>query len=180
MNRLLIVVDYQKDFVDGALGFPGAEKLAAPIAARIEEYRRSGDDVVFTFDTHGPDYLETQEGRKLPVAHCVRETDGWELYGAVADAAEVEDEFFCKSTFPSLELGQWLEECEYEQVELCGLVSHICVLSNAVIAKAALPEAEIVVDAALTASYDPVLHEKALDVLEGLQVTVLNRKERAQ
>lgn len=177
MNRLLIVVDYQVDFVDGTLGFPGAEALAGPIAQRIQEYRENGDDVVFTFDTHDIDYLETQEGRKLPVAHCIRDTEGWDLYGAVAEAAREEDEFFCKPTFPSLELGQWLEECEYAQVELCGLVSHICVLSNAVIAKAALPEAEIVVDAALTASYDPVLHEKALDVLEGLQVTVLNRKE---
>ena len=177
MNRLLIVVDYQVDFVDGTLGFPGAEALAGPIAQRIQEYRENGDDVVFTFDTHDIDYLETQEGRKLPIAHCIRDTEGWDLYGAVAEAAREEDEFFCKPTFPSLELGQWLEECEYAQVELCGLVSHICVLSNAVIAKAALPEAEIVVDAALTASYDPVLHEKALDVLEGLQVTVLNRKE---
>ena len=177
MNRLLIVVDYQVDFVDGTLGFPGAEALAGPIAQRIQEYRENGDDVVFTFDTHDIDYLETQEGRKLPIAHCIRDTEGWDLYGAVAEAAREEDEFFCKPTFPSLELGQWLEECEYAQVELCGLVSHICVLSNAVMAKAALPEAEIVVDAALTASYDPVLHEKALDVLEGLQVTVLNRKE---
>lgn len=177
MNRLLIVVDYQNDFVNGSLGFPGAEKLAGSIVERIREYRANGDDVIFTFDTHDPDYLDTQEGRKLPVPHCIRDTDGWKLYGPVAEAARDEDEFFCKSTFPSLELGQWLAECEYAQVELCGLVSHICVLSNAVIAKAALPEAEIIVDANLTASPDPILHEKALDVLEGIQVTVLNRKE---
>ncbi len=177
MNRLLIVVDYQKDFVDGSLGFPGAEKLDGPIAARIREYRANGDDVVFTLDTHGPDYPGTQEGRRLPVPHCIRDTDGWKLYGAVAGAAREEDVRFCKPTFPSLELGQWLKERSYTQVELCGLVSNICVLSNAVIAKAALPEAEILVDAGLTASGDPALHEKALDVLEGIQVTVLNRKE---
>ena len=177
MNRALIVVDYQHDFVDGSLGFPGAEKLAGPIVERIKEYRANGDDIIFTFDTHEKDYLSTQEGRKLPVPHCIRDTDGWYLYDKVAPAAKDKDEFFCKSTFPSLELGQWLEECEYGQIELCGLVSHICVLSNAVIAKAALPEAEIVVDANLTASHDPVMHEKALDILEGLQVTVLNRKE---
>lgn len=177
MNRLLIVVDYQNDFVNGSLGFSGAEKLAAPIAQRIYEYRTSGDDIVFTFDTHDPDYLNTQEGRKLPVPHCIRGTNGWELYGAVAKAAWDEDKVFRKPTFPSLELGQWLKEREYAQVELCGLVSNICVLSNAVIAKAALPEAEIIVDANLTASGDPVLHEKALDVLESIQVTVLNRKE---
>lgn len=175
MNRLLIVVDYQKDFVDGSLGFPGAQALAAPIAARIAEYRSGWDDVVFTFDTHGPGYADTQEGRKLPVPHCIRGTAGWELYAPVA--ARDGDVIFPKPTFPSLELGKWLEGRAYEQVELCGLVSNICVLSNAVIAKAALPEAEIVVDARLTASGDPVLHEKALDVLEGIQVTVLNRKK---
>ncbi|MGM9606809.1 MAG: cysteine hydrolase family protein [Oscillospiraceae bacterium] len=177
MKRLLIVVDYQNDFVSGSLGFPGAEKLARPIAQRIREYRTAGGDVIFTFDTHGPGYLDTQEGRKLPVPHCVRDTDGWELYGAVAGAARAEDKVFRKPTFPSLELGKWLEGREYAQVELCGLVSNICVLSNAVIVKAALPEAEIIVDANLTASGDPILHEKALDVLEGIQVTVLNRKE---
>ena len=177
MNRALIVVDYQNDFVSGALGFPGAEALAAPIVERIKEYRANRDDVIFTVDTHGEDYLETQEGRKLPVPHCIRETEGWYIHDLVAEASKDKDEFFCKATFPSLELGQWLEECEYGQVELCGLVSHICVLSNAVIAKAALPEAEIVVDANLTASYDPALHEKALDIMEGLQITVLNRKE---
>ena len=180
MKKLLIVVDYQNDFVDGALGFPGAEKLDGPIAARISEYRANGDDVYFTLDTHQSDYLNTQEGRKLPVAHCIENSGGWQLYGQTAEAAWAGDKTFPKPTFPSLELGKWLEGKAYGQVELCGLVSHICVLTNAVIVKAALPEAEIVVDADLTASYDPVLHEKALDVLEGIQVTVLNRKEPTQ
>ncbi len=177
MDRLLIVVDYQRDFVDGALGFPGAEKLDGPIAARIAEHRAAGDDVAFTFDTHGPAYLDSQEGRRLPVPHCIGGTEGWELYGEVGRSVRAEDRLFRKPTFPSLELGKYLEQRGYARVELCGLVSNICVLSNAVIAKAALPEAEIVVDAALTASADPALHEKALDVLEGIQVTVLNRKE---
>ena len=97
------------------------------------------------------------------------------LYGETGKAASPDDLRFRKPTFPSLELAEWLKGRAYQQVELCGLVSHICVLSNAVMVKAALPETEIVVDAALTASYDPVLHEKALDVLEGLQITVLHR-----
>lgn len=88
MNRLLIVVDYQNDFVNGRAGaFPGAEKLAGPIARRIAEYRAGGGDVIFTLDTHGPDYPDTQEGRRLPVPHCIRDTVGWELYGPVAEAA---------------------------------------------------------------------------------------------
>ena len=123
MNRVLIVVDYQNDFVNGSLGFPGAEALADPIVERIKEYRKNGDDIIFTVDTHDEDYLDTQEGRKLPVEHCIRETEGWYIYEKVADASKDKDEFFCKATFPSLELGNWLEECDYAQVELCGLVS---------------------------------------------------------
>lgn len=175
MKKLLIVVDYQVDFVDGALGFAGAEGLDGPIAARIAEYRAAGDDVVFTYDTHGNNYASTQEGRKLPVPHCIAGSAGWELYGETGRSASPDDLRFRKPTFPSLELAEWLKGRAYRQVELCGLVSHICVLSNAVMVKAALPETEVVVDAALTASYDPALHEKALDVLEGLQITVLHR-----
>ena len=175
MKKLLVVVDYQKDFVDGSLGFSGAALLDAPIAAKIAAYHAAGDDVVFTFDTHTPDYLSTQEGRKLPAVHCVRGSEGWELYGETAKAACENDLRFEKPTFPSLALGEWLKGQDYGQIELVGLVSNICVLSNAVIAKAALPEAEIVVDAACTASFDPALHEKCLDVLAGLQVTVTNR-----
>lgn len=175
MKKLLIVVDYQVDFVNGALGFAGAEGLDGPIAQRIAAYRAAGDDVVFTYDTHGADYARTQEGRKLPVAHCIGGTAGWELYGETGQAAQPGDLRFRKPTFPSLELAEWLKGRAYQQVELCGLVSHICVLSNAVMVKAALPETEIVVDANLTASYDATLHEKALDVLEGLQITVLHR-----
>lgn len=175
MKRLLIVVDYQKDFVDGSLGFPGAEALDGPIAQRIETYRASGSDVVFTLDTHGPNYAHTQEGRKLPTAHCIAGEPGWMLYGQTAQARKSSDFSFRKPTFPSLELAEWLKGRHYDQVELCGLVSHICVLSNAVMVKAALPEAKIVVDARLTSSYDAVLHEKALDLLEALHVTVCNR-----
>ena len=84
MKRLLIVVDYQNDFVDGALGFEGAELLEGPIARKIDEYREAGDDVAFTFDTHRKNYLDTQEGRKLPIPHCIEGTEGWEIDKEVA------------------------------------------------------------------------------------------------
>ena len=162
MKRLLLVVDYQKDFVDGALGFPGAEALDGPIAAKIAACRAAGDDVAFTLDTHGPDYLDTQEGRKL--------------YGQTGQAMErSRDMVIGKGAFPSLWLANWLKEQGYDRVELAGLVSYLCVLSNAIMVKAALPEAEIVVDAACTAGPDPALHAKGLDVMEALQITVLNR-----
>ena len=175
MKELLIVVDYQKDFVDGALGFDGAEALDGPIARRIAQVRAGGGDVIFTMDTHGADYLSTMEGRKLPVVHCVKDTAGWQLYGQVGAALRPGDPVFEKETFPSLDLADWLRERDYDAVELCGLVSHICVLSNAVMVKAALPNAAITVDARLTASYDPDLHQKALDVLEGIHIAVVNR-----
>ncbi len=175
MRKLLIVVDYQKDFVDGALGFAGAEKLDAVIADKVRAYQAEGAEVVVTLDTHGEDYDRTQEGRKLPVPHCLRESDGWLVYGETA--ALVEDcRAFEKPTFGSAQLFDYLRQSGFDQVELCGLVSNICVLSNAVLAKAALPEAEIIVDAAATAAADAAMNEKALDVLEGIQVTVLNRK----
>lgn len=176
--KLLLVIDYQNDFVSGALGFAGAEKLEPIIVAKICEYKARGDDVAFTFDTHSEDYLTTQEGRNLPVLHCVRDTWGWQLAGAVAEECDGITPRFIKDTFGSLELASWLVGRDYEAVELAGLVSNICVLSNAVLAKAALPQAAVLVDANATGSHDPVLHGKALDVLEALQISVINRAQK--
>ena len=173
MKKLLIVVDYQNDFVNGSLGFEGAELLDDKIAEKINIYRENGDDICFTMDTHFDNYPDTMEGRKLPVIHCVKGTEGWQLYGKTALLKRNEDKCFEKNTFPSLELGKWLEGKEYSSVELVGLVSNICVLSNAVIVKAALPDAEIVIDAQCTASADSEMNNKALDVLSGIHVNIL-------
>ena len=176
MKKLLLVIDYQKDFVNGSLGFPGAEGLDGPIAQKIDQYHAAGDDVAFTLDTHGEHYLTTQEGKRLPVPHCLRGSEGWTLYGESGKSRREGDAVLEKPAFPSLELGTWLREKGYDRVELVGLVSYICVLSNAVVAKAALPEAAIVVDAACTAGPDPTLHKMALDLMEqALQITVVNR-----
>lgn len=171
MKKLLIVVDYQKDFVDGALGFPDAEKLAGPIQNKIEVYRAAGDEVVFTFDTHGPDYFQTQEGKNLPVSHCLEGSEGWGLYPplAVAEGEKV----FRKPTFGSADLFDYLRNNAYESIELVGLVSSICVISNAVLAKAAQPETSIIVDSACTDGFDKELHAAALKVMAGLQMKVI-------
>lgn len=169
MKKLLIVVDYQNDFVNGSLGFPFAQQLENGIAAKIEEYKN--DEIVYTLDTHYENYADTQEGKNLPVSHCIKGTKGHELYGKIQKLLEGR-KYFEKSTFPSLELGKYLEGKDYDTIELCGLVSNICVISNAVIAKAACPEAQIIVDSALTASADSELNQKAIEVMKGLQITV--------
>lgn len=186
MKRLLIVVDYQNDFVKGALGFPEAETLEQPIMDKIAAYRERTDKIIFTLDTHDSNYLNTQEGRNLPVKHCLKGSTGHALYGAVADAVRFSDEVFYKPAFGSKELFDWLKTAQqaagevgeqpFESIELVGLVSHICVISNAILAKTACPEVPVIVDATCTASHDASLHEKALDVMEGLQIQVVNRR----
>ncbi len=177
MHRYLFVIDYQKDFVDGALGFPGAEKLDAKIADKIRRYGKGY--VLFTRDTHFENYLSTREGKKLPVVHCVKGTPGWEVYGETAKAlAEVEAPGIDKLVFgmdvTDPATAAVLPE-QADEIELVGLVSNICVVSNAVVLQSKYPEATVIVDAACTDSFDKTLHEKVLDVLEGFQVTVINR-----
>ena len=177
MSRYLFVIDYQKDFVDGALGFPGAEKLDEKIAEKILAYGKG--NVFFTRDTHFENYLETREGRNLPVVHCIRGTQGWEVYGETAKAlAEVEAPAIDKLVFgmdvTDPATAAVLPESA-DEIELVGLVSNICVVSNAVVLQSKYPEATIIVDAACTDSFDKALHEKVLDVLAGFQVKVINR-----
>ncbi len=177
MNRYLFVIDYQKDFVDGTLGFPGAEKLDEKIAAKVRAYGKG--HVFFTRDTHFENYLDTREGKNLPIVHCVKGTDGWQVYGETAKAlAEVEAPAIDKLVFgmdvSAPATAAVLPE-QAEEIELVGLVSNICVVSNAVVLQSKYPEATMIVDATCTDSFDKELHEKVLDVLSGFQVKVINR-----
>lgn len=177
MERYLFVIDYQKDFVDGALGFPGAEKLDEGIAAKIRSY--GPGRVLYTRDTHGEDYLHTREGRLLPVVHCIKGSEGWQVYGQTAKAlAQVQAPAIDKRVFGMDVTDPATAEvlpARADEIELVGLVSNICVVSNACVLQAKYPEARIIVDASLTASMDPAMHQKVLDVLEGFQVQVINR-----
>lgn len=170
--KALVVVDYQVDFVNGSLGFPGAEKLEPVILSKIEECHRSGGQVIFTLDTHAENYLSTAEGRKLPIPHCIKGTPGHALYGEVARAVGQDDIVIEKPAFGSLELADLLKRLSPEEVELCGLVTDICVISNAIIAKAALPESRVCVDPAACAAADPEAHKRALKVMAGVQIDV--------
>ena len=177
MEKYLFVIDYQKDFVDSVLGFPGAEKLDAAIAAKVRAYGKGR--VYFTRDTHFEDYLQTREGRNLPVVHCIKGTDGWQVYGETAVAlAEVDAIAIDKLVF-GMDVSDpavaSVLPAAADAIELVGLVSNICVVSNAVVLQSKYPEATVTVDASCTDSFDKSLHEKVLDVLAGFQVRVINR-----
>ena len=175
MKKLLIVVDFQNDFIDGSLGFLDARKLIDKIHDKIALYLDNGDDVIFTLDTHDENYEKTKEGEKLPIRHCIKNTDGWKVNDKcnfLSSAKMV----FEKDTFPSYKLASYLKDHPYDDVLLCGLVSNICVISNAIMVKSVLANANIYVDASLTSSTDLVLQEKGFDVLEGLHIDVINRQ----
>jgi nicotinamidase-related amidase len=169
MPRALVVVDYQTDFVTGSLGSPSAEAIECRIAAKIEEYLQNGGRVFFTMDTHSRDYLETDEGIRIPVEHCIKGTPGWNIFGRIAGYQE-KGRTIEKGTFGSLELIGLLEG--YDEIELCGVATNICVMANAVILKTAYPDSKVIVYPDCVASYDADLHRKALDVMKSLSIDV--------
>ena len=177
MNRYLFVIDYQNDIVDGALGFPGAELLDEKIASKVRAYGKG--HVLFTRDTHFENYLTTREGKNLPVEHCIKGTPGWQVYGETAKAleevtAKAIDKLVFGMDVTDPATAAVLPESA-DEIELVGLVSNICVVSNAVVLQSKYPEATIIVDASCTDSFDKALHAKVLDVLEGFQVKIINR-----
>ena len=164
MSRYLFVIDYQKDFVDGALGFPGAEKLDGKIAEKVIAYGKG--KFLFTRDTHFENYLETPEGKKLPVPHCIKGTKGWEI----ADGLYVEG---CKIIDkPNFGWPHWDEE-SLEAVELVGLCTDICVVSNALIIKAMHPDAAVTVDRSCCAGVTVASHEAALNTMAMCQIEII-------
>ena len=174
MKKLLVVVDFQRDFVDGSLGFEDAVKLDEIIYNKIIDYKNDGYDVIYTFDTHDDDYMETEEWKHLPILHCLKGEEGHELYGNVKELFDKEkDVYFEKPTFPSLELANYLKDKAYEEIEVCGLVSNICVLSNVIMIKAALPNAKIIVSKKATSSFDEILNGYTFEILKGIHVNVI-------
>lgn len=170
MKKAIVVVDMQKDFIDGALGTKEAQEMLPRMEAKLSAAQAAGTKLVFTMDTHGEDYLATQEGRRLPVPHCIRGTEGWEIAASLqpfvrAAAAVVE-----KPAFGSTELPALLEDCD--EIELVGLCTDICVISNALVLKAFYPEKKISVDALCCAGVTPESHAEALRAMKMCQVDV--------
>lgn len=173
MRRILVVVDMQKDFIDGALGTIEAQKTVNPVIEKMKTYERS--NIYITRDTHGENYLDTAEGKKLPVVHCVRDTEGWKLHPEIEKLAEP-SHIIDKPSFGSLELMELLQkenEKEPLEIELAGLCTDICVVSNALLLKAAMPECTIKVDAGCCAGVTPKSHQAALLTMEMCQIEVI-------
>lgn len=174
MKRILVVVDMQKDFVDGALGTKEAVGILDNAVRKISEHQ---GDIFVTYDTHFENYMETSEGKKLPVPHCIKGTDGWKLDEKIQDVLNSKKYTAVeKLTFGSTELPSLIKKCvgdESFEIELIGLCTDICVVSNALLLKAFFPETEIYVDAAACAGVTPESHNAALTTMKMCQINML-------
>ena len=176
MKRFLVVTDMQKDFVDGALGTPEAVAILEAAAGKIAAFE---GEIFVTMDTHFENYLSTAEGKKLPVPHCIKGSDGWQLHGAIQKALEENKRakvvIVEKNSFGSLELPEKLRQAAEDEpfsVELIGLCTDICVISNAILLKAHFPEQQILVDASCCAGVTPETHRAALDTMKMCQIEI--------
>ena len=185
MRKILVVIDMQNDFIDGALGTKEAEAIVDKVVAKIKDYPK--EDVYATQDTHEEDYLLTQEGKNLPVEHCIRGTKGWEFRPEIEKLLE-KDHIFEKPTFGSVELAEQMKRIAFEdlerenlssssdsagiEIEIVGLCTDICVVSNALLFKAEMPETKISVDASCCAGVTPDKHKAALATMESCQIQI--------
>lgn len=170
--NVLVVIDMQNDFIDGAMGNSEAVAIVPRVAAKIAAYREMGAPIVFTRDTHGEDYLSTREGRNLPVVHCVKDTEGWQISEQLdtTDALIVD-----KGAYGSVDLPEVIAGLsDVTGIEMVGVCTDVCVISNAIILKAAFPEWPLVVDASCCAGVTPQSHQTALDAMKMCHVTVVN------
>jgi len=172
--RMLIVVDMQNDFIDGVLGSASALKIVDSVSQKIADYRDTKSPVIFTRDTHNGEYLKTQEGKNLPIPHCIHNTDGWNI----SSKLDARDSLIVdKQSFGSLDLAKAISGYEaLTEIELIGLCTDICVISNALILKAAFPEVKITVDASCCAGITPESHKNALNSMKMCQVSVINEE----
>lgn len=172
MRKILIVIDMQNDFIDGSLGTPEALEIIEPVKNKIRDWKK--EDIFATMDTHEENYLETQEGKYLPVRHCIRGTHGWQIREDIAellDGAVIIE----KPTFGSMKLAETLQRLstkEEIELELIGLCTDICVVSNALLLKVAMPEVKISVDASCCAGVSPEKHLAALETMASCQIDI--------
>lgn len=175
MQKVLIVVDMQNDFIDGSLGTIEAIKIVPNVIDKIKKYEEENALIYYTMDTHFEDYLQTYEGKKLPVEHCIKNTNGWMIPNNVL--RNHHDKIIEKFTFGSKKLFDILsninEEIPFESIELIGLCTDICVISNALLAKAYFPNVKIIVDSTCCSGVTKESHEKALATMQMCQIDIL-------
>lgn len=172
MKKILIVVDMQNDFIDGTLGSKEAIAVVDRVVARIQGFE---GEIIATYDTHDENYMNTQEGKKLPVPHCIKGTDGWKLNAKVQEALEKKGyTAVCKPTFGSVKLVDIIREwgADDMQIELIGVCTDICVVSNALLLKTNFPEMQIAVDASCCAGVTPEKHLAAIETMRSCQIEV--------
>ena len=172
--KILVVVDMQNDFITGSLGTPEAQAIVPNVKKKIEEAAKNGDIIIYTKDTHFQNYLDTKEGKKLPVEHCLIDSDGWQIPDELLPpVGYTNTDTIEKYTFGSLLLVELLARIDCDEIELCGLCTDICVVSNALLLKARLyNDKEISVDATCCAGVTPESHEAALKTMEMCQINV--------
>ena len=168
--KTLIVIDMQNDFVTGVLGSKEAVAVLPNVKKKIDAYMAAGDEVIFTRDTHEENYLETNEGRHLPVPHCVKGTEGWQVVKEIdcPDCKHID-----KPTFGYIHWSEQFKDSRISGIEIIGVCTDICVISNALILKAVFPEIDIIVDASCCAGVTPETHRAALTAMKACQVNVI-------
>lgn len=183
-KKILVVVDMQNDFITGALKNDEALKIIPNVEKKLKDALDNGDEIIFTMDTHEKDYLETEEGKNLPVTHCIDKTNGWEICSelrSIYEKGEYQDRirFISKETFGSKKLGEYIEEigrdAEISQIELVGICTDICVISNALLSKAYAPNVPVYVDAACCAGVTPTSHDTAIAAMEACHIHINNK-----
>ena len=184
--KALIIVDMQNDFIDGALGTPEAQAIVENVVNKMKSHKHTDTLILFTKDTHGEDYMNTPEGQKLPVPHCIKGTPGWSIAKPIASefkadgymtysSGAVVNSRVLKPTFGSYDLLKILndDEIELDEIELCGVCTDICVISNAIMIKNFFPDVPVIVDASCCAGVTPEKHAAALEVMKSCQIDVI-------
>lgn len=184
--KALIIVDMQNDFIDGALGTPEAQAIVSNVVNKMKSHKNTNTIILFTKDTHKENYLDTPEGKKLPIPHCIEGTLGWSIVKPIASefksdgymtysSSTVINGRVLKSTFGSYDLLKILDsdEVEFDEIELCGVCTDICVISNAIMIKNYFPDVKVIVDASCCAGVTPEKHAAALEVMKSCQINVI-------
>lgn len=168
--KTLVVVDMQNDFITGPLGSPEAQALVEPMVDYIKKF--DGSRVVYTYDTHREDYLTTNEGKHLPVEHCMFYSEGWKIPKELTKAAGIRLKLCYKNSFGDLDLIDICKGEDEDEIEICGVCTDICVVSNALLLKAAYPERKISVIENLCAGTSPEMHREAINVMKSCQIDI--------